>query len=130
MSDPLERSSRNADSPPMTLSASSIGALRLWLQSQRSGALSGQELRHSDVRRAMRLVCDEVRRRGIPVERLIILLKEQWFSLTDDGAGASTRSRDALEAIIRTCIDEFYASQSNLSAAPATNGSSPEATAT
>jgi hypothetical protein len=127
MPEPLERSSRTADAPSKTLSASSIGALRLWLQAQRNGALSGRELSHSDVRRAMRLVCGEVRKRGIPVERLIILLKEQWFSLTDDGGAGTVRSRDALEVIIRTCIDEFYASTASLSAPPATNAS-PEAT--
>jgi hypothetical protein len=115
-----------ADAPRSTLSASSIGALRLWLQAQRNGALSGRELRHNEVRRAMHLVCDEVRKRGIPVERLIILLKEQWFSLTDDGGAATMRSRDALEEIIRTCIDEFYASTASLSAPQTANGS-PEA---
>jgi hypothetical protein len=84
-----------------TLSATSIGALRLFLQTQRTGAMSGLPLRHNDVRRAMRLVCTEVRRRGLPVERLIILLKEQWFTLTDDGDGGNLKSRDALEEIIR-----------------------------
>jgi hypothetical protein len=74
----------------------------------------------------MRLVCDDVRKRGIPVERLIILLKEQWFTLTDDGDGASTRSRAALEEIIRTCIDEFYAPTATFSA-PQTAGSAPDA---
>jgi hypothetical protein len=123
MSESLERPVPNADTPPKTLSASSVGALRLWLQSQRSSALSGLELRHSDVRRAMRLVCDEVRRRNIPVERLIILLKEQWFTLTDDGEGGNMRSRDALEEIIRTCIDEFYASAVRLTATPRANES-------
>jgi hypothetical protein len=76
----------------------------------------------------MRLVCDDVRKRGVPVERLIILLKEQWFTLTDDGVGSSMRSRDALEEIIRTCIDEFYASTASMSGASTANGS-PEATA-
>jgi hypothetical protein len=109
-----------------TLSATSIGALRLFLQSQRTGAMSGLPLRHNDVRRAMRLVCTEVRRRGLPVERLIILLKEQWFTLTDDGDGGSPKSRDALEEIIRTCIDEFYASAASFSAAAPQNGSVPE----
>jgi hypothetical protein len=98
------------------LPPTSIGALRLWLQSQRNSAISGRPLRHADVRRAMRLVCNEVRRRGLPVERLIILLKEQWFTLTDDGDGGNMRSRDALEQIIRTCIDEFYLSASAFSA--------------
>jgi hypothetical protein len=107
-----------------TLSASSIGALRLWLQSQRNGAMSGHPLSHNDVRRAMSLVCNEVKRRGLPVERLIIVLKEQWFTLTDDGDGASVRSRDALEEIIRTCIDEFYASASSMSVAPNVHRSS------
>jgi hypothetical protein len=129
MSKPLDSPSPKAHTPPKPLSASSIGALRFWLQSQRSGTMAGRELRHSEVRRAMQLICGEVRKRGIPVERLIILLKEQWFSLTDDGDGATPRSRDALEKIIRTCIDEFYASAAGLSAAPTENGA-PEATAT
>jgi hypothetical protein len=128
MPEPLERASLDTDSSPKTLSTASIGALRAWLQAQRNGALSGHALAHGDVRRAMRMVCDDVRQRGIPVERLIILLKEQWLTLTDDGAGSSTRSRDALEEIIRTCIDEFYASTANVSAASPANGS-PEATA-
>lgn len=107
-----------------TLSATSISALRFFLQSQHRGALSGLPLRHNDVRRAMGLVCNEVRRRGLPVERLIILLKEQWLTLTDDGDGGSLKSRDALEEIIRTCIDEFYASTAGLTARQ--NRSSPE----
>jgi hypothetical protein len=117
----LEQQSPADVTPSKTLSASSIGALRLWLQSQRSGALSGRPLSHSEVRRAMRLVCDEVRRRGMPVERLIILLKEQWYSLAVDGDGGSTRSRDTLEEIIHTCIDEFYASA--VSSSPASSAS-------
>ena len=110
-------------SPQRTLSPSSIGALRLWLQSQRSGAMSGRPLRKNDVRRAMSLVCSEVQRRGLPVERLIVLLKEQWFTLTDDGDGGSLRARDALEEIIRTCIDEYYASTGRLSDAQQVNRS-------
>ncbi len=107
--------------PQRTLSPTSVSALRLWLQSQRSGALAGRALKHGDVQRAMRLVSDEVRRRGLPVERLIILLKEQWFTLTEDGDGGNIRSREALEEIIRTCIDEFYSSTASLSIAPQTN---------
>jgi hypothetical protein len=109
--------------PPRTLSPSSIGALRLWLQSQRRSAMSGRALSGSDVRRAMRLVCCEVKRRGLPVERLLVLLKEQWFTLTEDGDGGSTRARDALEEIIRTCIDEYYASPAGLSDAAPMNRS-------
>jgi hypothetical protein len=127
MTPPREATSFNSDTPPKTLSATSIGALRLWLQTQRSSALSGREIRHRDVQRAMRLVCAEVQRRGLPVERLIILLKEQWFTLTDDGDGGSLKSRDALEEIIRTCIDEFYASASNVSASLTQNRNASEA---
>jgi len=121
MTTPHETTSPDSGTPQRTLSATSIGALRLWLQAQRSSALSGRPIRHADVQRAMRLVCDEVRRRGLPVERLIILLKEQWFTLTDDGDGGSLKSRDALEEIIRTCIDEFYASSGNVSGPLASN---------
>ena len=86
--------------------------------------MSGRPLSHNDVRRAMSLVCNEVRRRGLPVERLIILLKEQWFTLTDDGNGGNMRARDALEEIIRTCIDEFYASTSSMTVTPDVHRSS------
>ena len=128
MTPPDESTPRNSDAQQKTLSATSIGALRLWLQTQRSGAMSGHPIRHGDVQRAMHLVCNEVRRRGLPVERLIILLKEQWFTLTDDGDGGSLKSRDALEEIIRTCIDEFYASASSVSPSFRQNGNAPEAT--
>ncbi|HEY2896978.1 MAG TPA: hypothetical protein VGJ12_07565 [Gemmatimonadaceae bacterium] len=127
MSPPPDTTPFQSDTTSKTLSATSIGALRLWLQTQRSGAMSGRPIRHGDVQRAMRLVCNEVRRRGLPVERLIILLKEQWFTLTDDGDGGSLKSRDALEEIIRTCIDEFYASTASLSASPTPNRNASEA---
>lgn len=124
MTDPAGTLSSSLDTAQKTLSASSIGALRLWLQSQRSEAMAGQPMRHNDVRRAMRLLCNEVRRRNLPVERLIVLLKEQWFTLNDDGDGGNARTRDTLEEIIRTCIDEFYASASAYSAPPAVSRSS------
>jgi len=122
MTTPPVTSSSDSRGAQKTLSASSVGALRLWLQSQRTAARSGRPLHHDNVRRAMSLVCSEVRRRGLPVERLIILLKEQWFTLTDDGDGGNTRSREALEQIIRTCIDEFYASAASFSSPSRVNG--------
>lgn len=124
MTQPSGTPSSSFDSAQKVLSASSIGALRSWLQSQRASAISGRPLRRTELRRAMRLVCDEVRRRDLPVERLIVLLKEQWFTLTDDGDGGNPRSRDALDEIIRTCIDEFYASAAALSTQPAVNSAS------
>jgi hypothetical protein len=127
MTSPQEATPSGIGASTKTLSATSIGALRLWLQTQRSGAMSGRPIRHGDVQRAMRLVCNEVRRRGMPVERLIILLKEQWFTLTDDGDGGSLKSRDALEEIIRTCIDEFYASAGNVSGSLTQNDNASEA---
>jgi hypothetical protein len=124
MTQPSGTPSSSFDSAQKVLSASSIGALRSWLQSQRSSAISGRPLRRTDLRRALRLVCNEVRRRELPVERLIVLLKEQWFTLTDDGDGGNTRSRDALDEIIRTCIDEFYASAAAFSTQPAVDRTS------
>ena len=127
MTSPHDSTPFDSASPQKTLSATSIGALRLWLQTQRNGATCGRPISHGDVQRAMQLVCNEVRRRGLPVERLIILLKEQWFTLTDDGDGGSLKSRDALEEIIRTCIDEFYASAGNVSQPLASNANAPQA---
>lgn len=105
---PLNTTPYRSDAQLDTLPATSIGALRLWLQTQRTRAMSGRPIRQGDVQRAMHLVCNEVRRRGLPVERLIILLKEQWFTLGDDGDAGDLKSRDVLEEIVRTCIDEFY----------------------
>jgi len=124
MTHPSGTPSSSFDPSQKTLSASSIGALRSWLQSQRSTAISGRPLRRAELRRALRLVCNEVRRRDQPVGRLIVLLKEQWFTLTDEGDAANTRARDALDEIIRTCIDEFYASAAALSTPPAVNKTS------
>ena len=122
MTPPSEELPASSAAPQQTLSSSSIGALRLWLQSQRAGAMQGRPLHQKDVRRAMHLVCEEVRRCGLPVERLIIMLKEQWLTLTDEHDAGNIRAREALDAIIRTCIEEFYASAATLSGAPAVNG--------
>jgi hypothetical protein len=118
MTPPSEEQSASRAAPQQTLSSSSMGALRLWLQSQRTRAIQGRSLRQNDVRRAMHLLCEEVRRCGLPVERLIILVKEQWLTLTEENDAGNARAREALDAIIRTCIDEFYASTANLSGAP------------
>jgi hypothetical protein len=112
MANSNEQLPSHALSSPNILSASTIGTLRTWLQAQRNCSLGGRELREEDVRRAMRLVCDDVRSRKLRVEQLIILLKEQWQSLGEPGDYGSIRARSALDEIIYTCIDEYYAATS------------------
>ena len=105
-------SARGAPDGPLL--AGSTNALRSWLQAQRRAQTSGADVRSADLRRAMRLVCAEARRREVRIERVIVLLKELWSALPPDAAdvtyGHAVRAanRDLLERIVRVCIEEFY----------------------
>ena len=77
------------------------GALRAFLE----GGVSGGELRG-----AMRLFCEEGRRRGLPAEQLIIMLKHVWHSLPGVGVCRHGGEGDELLGrVVAICIAEFYA---------------------
>lgn len=93
---------------------STSAALRCWLQAQRRADADGG-IDPTEVRRTMRQLAGAGRQRSVPVERLIMLLKELWATLPPDPDGdgrmaaRGVGSRAVLDGIIRMCIEEFYA---------------------
>lgn len=100
-----------ARTSPFPVSATT--ALRSWLQAQRRTHAADVGFRTADVRRALRPVCDDARRRGARVEQLIVMLKDLWATIPPDsgGNGHSSADREILDGIVRVCIEEFYAPQ-------------------
>jgi hypothetical protein len=85
--------------------------LRVWLQTQRHARRRFMDVGDRELRRGARLICVDARQRGIPVERMIIAVKNHWMSLRDDTEWQSTRIRDDsdhLERLISVLIEEFY----------------------
>jgi len=99
-------------------------ALRAWLHARRRAHATGAEVHTPEVRRSLRPVCDDIRQRGARVEQLIVLLKELWGTLPpdEDGDARSTGYRDGrrevLDGIVRVCIEEFYAADTDRPAWP------------
>jgi hypothetical protein len=90
---------------PRDLSVTTVEALRLALQATPSGPPSG-----GDLRRAVRLPCDEVRGKGLSAEQLLVLLKELWQSLPEGGQlPFGPVRREVLDQIITLYIEEYYA---------------------
>ena len=48
------------------------------------------------------------RRDGVPVERLLVALKDDWRAFPGVAALPYREARVALSAIVERCIDEFY----------------------
>jgi hypothetical protein len=92
--------------PTSQFSAAAVAALRCGLQAQLGPSPNGE------LRRAVRLLCDEAHRRGLRAEQVIVLLKEAWGSLPDVQVLApGEERRESLSRIVSLCIDEFYAAR-------------------
>ena len=65
---------------------------------------------NEELRRAVRALADEARRRGLRAEQLVVAIRETWRSLPEARSAAS-RSGDAGVAarVIGVCIGEYYA---------------------
>ena len=111
-----------ASPPGSPLPSGATTALRCWLQTQRRAHAAGAELRTADVRRALRPVCDAARHRGARVEQVIVLLKELWATIPPDelregrGRAYPDARREVLDGIVRVCIEEYYAPDSDVAA--------------
>jgi hypothetical protein len=69
----------------------------------------GGRLSDDSMRRRLRATCECARSVGLPIERLLVLLKQEW---RDTPAARRLRRMEAtsvLERIVTLCIDEFYA---------------------
>jgi hypothetical protein len=87
------------------LDSQTIADLRAALQG------SADRGRHDDgLRDVLCRAAGEARRKGIQAERLLVLLKDIWYSLPPI-AGASSKdvSHALLQELVSRCIHEYYA---------------------
>jgi hypothetical protein len=91
-------------SPP-TLDPRTIEAIRAALANSVAQGNHSEELRP--------LLCaaaEEARARDIQAERLLVILKDIWYSLPDVARSASAAAENALlQDLISRCIQEYYA---------------------
>jgi hypothetical protein len=91
-------------SPP-ALDTTTVEAIRRVLARSVAQGNHSNELRD--------LLCkaaEEARAKGIQAERLLIILKDIWYTLPDiAGAPSSTAENALLQELISRCIHEYYA---------------------
>jgi hypothetical protein len=87
------------------LDPQTIADLRATLQTSADRGAHGDELRDVLCRAA-----DEARRKGLHAERLLVVLKDIWFSLPPiAGASSIDTSHTLLQELVSRCIHEYYA---------------------
>jgi hypothetical protein len=65
----------------------------------------------SELAPAIRLVCDDARRRGLRAEDVVILFKRAWAAVPGPDFGSEGNRRgDLLERAITLCIKSYYSS--------------------
>ena len=64
---------------------------------------------HADLRRTIRLFCDDARHQNLSAEQLIDVLKTAWGAIGHPGTGsAGLKGDDLLHAVVSMCIAELY----------------------
>jgi hypothetical protein len=93
---------RTPSSP--TLDQSTIDALRAIL------TRSVKQGNHEDgLRELLCRAADEARTKGIPAERLLVILKDIWYGLPEvANATSSDAANTLLQDLISRCIQEYY----------------------
>lgn len=76
---------------------------------QALGAQRGGRLPSEAVRAPTRAVCACARAHGVPVERVILALKEEWRHAPGTRHLARPEASSVLERVVTLCITEFYA---------------------
>jgi hypothetical protein len=99
---------------PRTIPESTITALRELLvrmvRDEPQASAEGVVRAGKEVRRALRELCDDARINRVPVEQLMIAIKQGWSSLHSDHPRTRAAGPDELlTQIITLCIDEYYA---------------------
>jgi hypothetical protein len=62
------------------------------------------------LRRALRLLCDDARARGVRVEQLVVTIKRAWHSLPEAAwRPGDDRGTGLLRQVVSVCIEEYYA---------------------
>lgn len=97
--------------PPALASERAFVALRSALQAEVCAHTTRLPSNEARLRRALRLMCDDARRRGVRAEQMIVVLKEAWRSLPEVQRLPAGGPADAvLSGVITTFIEEYYAS--------------------
>jgi hypothetical protein len=87
-----------------TLDPATLDALRATL------ARSANHGNHADdLRTVLCAAADEARAKGIPAERLLIILKDLWYALPEvANAPSADVANTLLQELISRCIQEYY----------------------
>jgi hypothetical protein len=97
-----------SDSPPPTLDAETVAAVRAALTRY---AVEGDHT--AELRELLMRVAAEARAKGILAERLLVLLKEIWSSLPEvrhAERGSVAQQHALLQRLITRCIEQYYTS--------------------
>lgn len=102
-----------AEHPQPTFAAATVPGLSPAVLRALRGALEdrpGAPPSDGELRRAMRLVCDDARHRGLRAEQLIITFKQVWATLPEVRKVPRGAEREEMLArLVSMCINEFYA---------------------
>jgi hypothetical protein len=90
--------------PPPALDPETVEALRVALASSRAQGSHSRAL-HDVLARA----ATEARNKGIPAERLLLVLKDIWYARPDVARAPSSEAEQALlQELISRSIQEYY----------------------
>ena len=102
--------SRAADRPPQIDDALIVAGRRMLLDALGSAADSGMPRRPGRPAFAapMARFCDEPRRRGVPVEKLIVAMKLAWASLPELRLEFGDAGPEVMAAAVTGCIQAYF----------------------
>ena len=105
--------SRAADRPPQIDDAWIVAGRRVLLDAVGDALRRGGPVRRvspTSFAGPMASFCDEARRTGVPVEKLIIALKLAWSSLPELRLAFGESAPDVIGSAVTACIDAYFAS--------------------
>lgn len=102
--------SRAADRPPQIDDALIVAGRRMLLDALGAAADSGISRRPGRAAFAgpMARFCDEPRRRGVPVEKLIVAMKLAWASLPELRLEFGDAGPEVMAAAVTACIQAYF----------------------
>jgi hypothetical protein len=96
--------------PTRPLPVAAHAALRCALGEQLRRSVYDEPVSTPRMRRALRLLCEDARRRGVRAEQLVVMIKQAWASLPETRwRPGDDRGPVILERVVRVCIEEYYA---------------------
>ncbi len=101
---------RAADRPPQIDDALVVAGRRMLLDTLGAAAGSGMSRRPERAAFAgpMAAFCAEPRRRGVPVEKLIVALKLAWASLPELRMEFGDAAPDVMAGAVTACIQAYF----------------------